>query len=505
MRGFGLRLQLLDDVAVGQPSGGPALDYLPGSLLLGAAAAALYRKLPRENAFMLFHSGCVRFGNGLPLAPGDEPAWPVPLCWYRDRAGPSGGERWPGERIVSRLHRVGEEPGRGLHPLAEGYVTETGGYLRPRTGFRAKTPVAGATPDGGRPFGYAVLLEGQSFLADIAWEDSAASACLECLYAFFDAAPVLLLGRSRSAQFGRVACEVVEVPPAPASLPDLGEELVLWLLSDLAALDGQGFPTLAPTAEDLGLPPAEPVPEQTFIQTRRYAPYNRHHQLYGSERQVIRQGSVLTYRLRGELDAATRNALAARLARGLGGYREFGLGRSVLAPTLLAEAYPAIAATPDRRTEPVATVIPVPDHPLARWLQVAAEHGSIQGGLKQWVECAIWELDELERNARRLSGLREDQSASPGKAPWGRVAEAARRALQTPDGPRRLHGELFTAPNAVCRPLDEDWDRPTATRQGQPLTYRQWLQRKLAERPDDAAPALRLLAEMAQRRRTGRP
>lgn len=43
-----------------------SLDYLPGSLLLGLAASRLYAELSEDDAWTLFHSGMVRFGDGLP-------------------------------------------------------------------------------------------------------------------------------------------------------------------------------------------------------------------------------------------------------------------------------------------------------------------------------------------------------------------------------------------------------------------------------------------------------
>src|SRR5579885_854668 len=61
-----LRLTLLDDVALSEraASAGPhlGLDYIPGATLLGAAARRLYDSLSRDDAFLAFHSGKVRFG-----------------------------------------------------------------------------------------------------------------------------------------------------------------------------------------------------------------------------------------------------------------------------------------------------------------------------------------------------------------------------------------------------------------------------------------------------------
>jgi hypothetical protein len=519
MQRLSLRLDLLDEVAISRRAastgGQPGLDYLPGANLLGAVAAALYEDLAREDAWTLFHSGKARFGNGLPVGPGDEPFWPMPLCWSQDAEAPAleeDGKLSP-ERVRNLMHcRDGEPPpspdgrARPALPMPEGYVSLSGRCLRPKMAFRMKTAISPETGRlaGQRLFGYESLAEGQRFAADIAFDEDIPERLAERLRGFFEARPVLRFGRSRSAQYGRVECQLVSASPMlPEPLPEIGSEFSLWLLSDLAACDRHGFPTLAPESEDLGLPLAEAVPGKTFVSCRAYSPYNGFHRLHGSERQVIGQGSVLTYRLLSPLEPAARSTLDARIERGLGLYRECGLGRCALAPALLATRHPQFGPAP-ADAEPVATELAAPDHPLARWLLETAESRSIQGSMRHWAGRAVTELDLLEQNARRLSGLREDQTASPSRSHWGRVAEAARRATASASGQKRLREELFSDANSICRMHDQDWGRPTANAEGQSLTYRSWLERKVAERPHDAPSAIGLLAELAQRRLTSK-
>ena len=64
MNRIDLQLTLLEDLVVDErpatEGGHTGLDYLPGILLLGAAAARLYGQLSRADTYRLFHGGEVR-------------------------------------------------------------------------------------------------------------------------------------------------------------------------------------------------------------------------------------------------------------------------------------------------------------------------------------------------------------------------------------------------------------------------------------------------------------
>ena len=85
MTSFNYTARLVTDAVISERSsttgGHRCLDYIPGACLLGAVAAKLYDSLGQD-AFTVFHSGKVRFGNGYPLSAAGEPAFPVPFAWH---------------------------------------------------------------------------------------------------------------------------------------------------------------------------------------------------------------------------------------------------------------------------------------------------------------------------------------------------------------------------------------------------------------------------------------
>lgn len=89
---------------------GPDLDYVPGTMFLGVAAAKLYQSLNQEDqalAYLVFHGGALRFGNGLPLGPNGQPTFPMPLCWHEDKNGePAGARRTRASSTVAYCGRV---------------------------------------------------------------------------------------------------------------------------------------------------------------------------------------------------------------------------------------------------------------------------------------------------------------------------------------------------------------------------------------------------------------
>jgi CRISPR-associated protein Csx10 len=523
---WSLELELIDELILSQRAaslgGHRSLDRIPGATLLGAAAATLYqdKDLGRRNAWTVFHSGKVRFGDGLPVSAGTGAmGWPVPLCWHHAK-GESVVEtgRFKAERLFNLMHTGGKLPGddsdRQPKQLRDIYVTVFGERVRPETEFRMRTaidPRTGRAADA-QLFGFESLRAGQRFLASLEWDDDVSEEAVEKLQAFF-AGRELLLGRSRSAQFGRVRCILKDTAAfLPETVEPKGAEITLWLLSDLAVCDENGAPTLTPSSVNLGLPVGEPVPEKTYTRFRAYAPYNGYQKLFGRERQIIAAGSVLTFKLSRTPTAEEWAALRKTLAGGLGLYRESGLGRCVLEPALLREVNPDFRETKTGISPSTDTprTTARPDHPYAHWLEWIASGRDAEAERKQWAEQAAKALDQLERNARALNGLADDKPASPGKSQWGRVAEEAKSAAQSDDAYNRLHAALFDTDSGVCKPgsAQEDWHLPTQWQDSEGRersgTFADWLHERFAERAADASVALGLLANLAQKRLTTR-
>ncbi len=389
MKRRALKIELLDDCvfsATPATEGGhESLDRIPGAALLGAAAGRLYAGLGQDEAFTVFHSGKVRFGDGLPWD-GRSVGWPVPRCWHYPK---TRGAAEGGFLNAKRLYNFAlkdkptlpdnEQPKQ----MRDGYVHADGRHSKPAHSLRLKTAIDPATgrADEGRLFGYDALHRGQTFLSVLEADDDVNEAVFNRVIEVLQGQ--VLLGRSRSAEYGRAKIAPIELPEMPMSGKP-ADTLTLWLLSDLALSDAHGHPTLQPDGEALGLPGTQVVWERTFLRGRRYSPWNAARHGYDRERLVLEAGGVITLRLNGH----SRNEAVNVLEKGLGFYREAGLGRVWINPPLLRDEHPSFAKRDS--AAPETTTVPEPNHPLVSWLKAAAGIGWKQEA-EQWAR-------EFEKN-----------------------------------------------------------------------------------------------------------
>jgi CRISPR-associated protein Csx10 len=425
------------------------LDYLPGSTFLGVAAGRGYPHLAADDAWLLFHSGKVRFVDALPWHEG-QLARPMPLSLHQ----------YKGDDIYqAELHgkcldpaklfdpsQLGADPGRQPQQLRQAYLTTTGGRLQPRLGERMKTAIASETGRAaeGQLFGYQALQAGQEFVFTLQADDDVGE--------LFDQAVGWLtgqarLGRSRSAQYGQVSikpCTAVSLAPDSIEQDSL---LTLWLLSDMALVDGQGQPCLQPAPELLGLPAdSKWLSEYSFLRSRRYSPYNAKRRSFDPEREVICRGSVLRFELPRRLEAAELDAL-----KNLGLYQEAGLGQLAVNPKLLSGERPVFEpAVAGQGNSDQATPLIPPNTPLIKLLQSRA--GQVDQ-LKEAAKIAEELFDGLCAivcNARTWQGLRVGQPLidAPGRSQWGLIKSKASDLRQ---GPSVLWESLFEGENAMIR------------------------------------------------------
>ncbi|OZB62255.1 MAG: hypothetical protein B7X31_10055 [Thiomonas sp. 13-66-29] len=480
-----LVIDLLDDCvfsARSATSGGHAsLDRIPGASLLGAAANALYAQLAPHAAFDAFHSGRLRFGDGLPWD-GHTTGHPMPLSWHHakvDKAHREGGttRHIVAERIYNFQHCNGIHGSEETQPkqLRDGYIHANGQWSKPRHSLHLKTAIDAATARAaeGQLFGYDALEKGQTFAARIEADDDfdpdLFSQVLQTLCGD------ILLGRSRSAEYGRVRARLIDgTSPQPG--PMLDQRLTLWLLSDLALCTSDGQPTLTPDAESLGLPgESQIVWGKTFLRQRRYSPWNAARRGYDSERVVLAAGGVITIQLPAPLDPTAIAALQA----GLGLHREAGLGRLWVNPPLLADRHPVFVAPATSAQAQHATARP--NHPLLDWLD---------GQNTGWKEQAESEARKIASEyaqqitvARSLLGEPEGSEFGPSKAQWGRLLEAARQM----EG-QALFDALFQGDSAIVKPTGKGWDVDVLTADGLRLIkLADWLRSQLPYQAQGAA------------------
>ena len=398
-----------------------SLDYLPGSTLLGLAASRLYATLNADEAWILFHSGQVRFGDALPLV-GDETGLPVPLCWHTYKGEPA---QHDGRLLASQLFdpsAPGSDHTRQPVQLRGGYATPSGQLLSPRRQQTLKTAIDRQTGMAAESqlFGYEALAAGQRFRCVVSADDSVPAPLWQRLQEALSGRASL--GRSRSAQFGRVQIEPQAKAAAerPGNTPD-NTRLTLWLLSDLL-LEEHGQPCLIPHPHLLGLPQGSRwLSAASFLRSRRYSAYNAYRRHYDSERQVITRGSVLRFELPRPLTIEEQQ----HLQQGLGLQIECGLGSVWVNPPLLASAQPVFSPIP--ASPQAASTCP----PAPRSVLIAGLHARRQRRLgdqlpEQQARALFDALCQRVGEARRYAACATGVAVeAPGRSQWGLIKQWA--------------------------------------------------------------------------------
>jgi hypothetical protein len=340
MKRQALLITLIDDCVFSARAatlgGHEGLDRIPGQTLLGAAASRLYARLDARGGFEAFHSGKLRFCDGLPTD-GEAVAYPMPLAWHKAKTAPNTPlDGQDGIQAYNFLHVQRIPAMEGVaepqpKQLRIGYLFEDYRTVKPGQALRMKTaidPKEGRAAEG-QLFGYESLSRGQRFIAWIEADDAFDTALFEQVVESLSGE--LLLGRSRSAEYGRVLIERTDIaPPGPGRV--IGNSLSLLLLSDLALVDGQGRPTLDPDPRHLGLGEGEVDWGRTFLRSRRYSPWNAYRHGYDRERLLLSAGGVITLK---NLAQPPSTEDCVRLMSGVGLFRECGLGRLWVNPSLL--------------------------------------------------------------------------------------------------------------------------------------------------------------------------
>lgn len=485
-----LKITLLDDCVFSKRAATEGahetIDRVPGTALLGAAAAQLYAQLTTAESDTVFHSGRFRFCDGLPLSAG-EPAWPVPMCWHHAK------DDWPRDpesawlyptRIYNFLHvdaiprcaSDGTPTAQRTQPkqMRDGYVSAHGRLVRPALNYRMKTAISAQTGRAAESqlFGYSALQRGQTFLARVEADADVDAALFARVIGALHGQ--VLLGRSRSAEYGRAQIEPV-TPAAPTAQAGIanGQTLVLWLLSDLAPCDAWGQPTHVLDAEALGLPEGSRVLwDKTYTRAGSYSPWNAKRHGYDAERRVLLAGGVITVQLPASADPA---ACVAQLQHGIGLHREAGLGQVWVNPPLLSSIHPDFITAPTA-ADPKPAQPTKPDHPLADWI---LQHHSADSSNAESQARRIEEeyLPAIEAARRALGYPDFATDFYPSRAQWGSVYEAARTRSD-----EALYRALFVGDDAVIKPTGKGWGLELPPGKEQPKQWQRlcdWLREQI--------------------------
>jgi hypothetical protein len=479
-------VKLLENIIISERAatigGHRSLDYLPGATLLGACASSLYKKISKTDAYTVFYSGKVRFGNALPLSDTNRLSYPMPLCWHEQKTGTKAIQR---KKLLPKnvLNYQIEQYPDGVQPvqLRTGYIALDGSVVQPETKFEMKTAIDSNTgrANNGQLFGYSSIPKEINFEFYIeADEDEDVPAEL-FQRVINNISGNLALGRSRSAEYGNVKITPTTWTEDYISTQQIEnkKEITIWLLADLALLDKFGQPNLLPTTQDFGLPNGKLNLKKSFIRSRHYAPFNGHYRRRESERTVLSMGSVLHF----DLNEASK---IESKQTSIGLYRQAGLGKIWINPPILETAKPKFETSTNSFKKKAPKQ---PDIPLAKWLQNKngqnLQTQDIEKEAKRW----LLELNRLYHSARLLSATPRGIRIGPSPTQWGRVLELTK----TPNiSNAAITQQLFIGERAVCKDSDQEWTAEVYFKGTNINHFKQWLQQKIDQNKIADLPAL---------------
>ncbi len=452
-----LTLKLRDAIIISQKSATEgmhqSLDYIPGSNFLGAIASQLYRKFKTDKTctvFELFHSGKVRFANAYPMQDA-QPSYPVPLSFHQPKEG--------GKSVFyNRLFSVDKaQQEQQLKQKREGYLTANKQLITPARHLHLKTAIDSQTGTAkeSQLFGYQSLQAGGRYQTHIDIDNEATA---HTLFSELKRLKQIRVGRSKTAQYGRIDIEEItlDTQPAPIITPvslTNQESIVLWLASDLVAYNCQGQPTLAPSLKALDLLP-ESAPDipldlaRSWLRSRRYSPYNGYRQSYDLEKQVICQGSVLVYPAEG----VDITHLQQQLRYGIGCYTESGHGQVVPQTSdwqfIFEKTYHKVDAPADMPKQSALSG-------LVQKLQERYTQQQTVQRLHQQIAQDLQAFIQLYQRARDYQATPAHLAIGPSNTQWGRLRNELTK--QRFESKAQLFQFLFEGESAMIQPKDEAW------------------------------------------------
>lgn len=472
-----------------------ALDYVPGAALLGLAAQTLY-KAESDETFRIFHAGAVRFGNGYPVGPDGSRTLPMPRALHAQK-GDGSGLVWNRCRATAAEDGTNDAPPANaqLEQQRRGFLSEGGGQTTVPLSSTLRTAVDPSTGTAltGALYTLSAIPAGATFLATLSAEDADA-ALLDRVVETLGSKEgrAARIGRSRSAEFGRVKIKTVGEPdPWRSEAADGDAHQFVLCCSDLWLLStDEGR---LPVASELGLDAGDLDLERSFIAYRTYTPFNAFWRVPEGERRVIAAGSVLAFR------AGASGVVAGRVFAGLG--QSAGLGELLLQPAVLRQRSLRLEKAPlalalagtEAMTPPEVEKLQkrVESDPLFKWMKkrTAEDVVRAEGSIK--AADLVEEMLKAYRAARRFNAVPASQPIGPGRTQWMDVMDLADVVESS-----KIIKTLFEDSNAPARASDPDWSIST----GPGLTFRGALRRALDDLHKASPEQMKFVLGQAARR-----
>ena len=311
----------------------PSLSHIPGRQILGCVASRLYAGANAESRWGIFHGGAVRFFDAVPcIVSGEqiERGFMSPLSYHHEK----GCRGSVGGRLTDKVYNLFEEyRGTQFKQLRGQYITKNGVEVAVHKRSSMRVSLENGRAKDGLLFGYHAVSRGTTFLAKIEVQEAGyRQGILTAL------GTEIRIGRSKTAEYGRVRVEVVNIPDQPVAYQDgTSQEISFYCASDVALSNSFGMPSVALKDFATAVGGVECVLEKTFVRTRTYSPFHGFRCRPDGERQVIVRGSVIVVRFASSQD---REALRKKLKTGVGLHSHEGLGEVWVDPVFLRDAHP---------------------------------------------------------------------------------------------------------------------------------------------------------------------
>lgn len=439
-----------------------SLDYIPGNVLLGALAAKTYRYLTAQQSWDVFHSGKVQFGPAYIASKSNNawhPSFPIPLSWHISK-GHSLTINKDAQEVIDRS-QVQNFSAQDFVATAEqqavqcrqGYIDEFGNYLNVKKSSTTKTAINRATGavEEGQLFEYQYINPGQSFIGYI---DIDNQALVQSVLPQLEGD--LTLGRSRSAEFGRVKLSLLPEPSVTIQPKINTSQLIVWLTSDLLVNDLLGMPSTIPHPEFLGLAGLKFQPQSSFIRTQSVSLFNRQRGGFDSQHQLISKGSVLVFAVD---KSAPILQLESKLSQALGLRTDLGYGQCCVNPNW--SLLPDISSNrlfdaPNwqcAETEHSEKNLPVnaSSSNLIAWVMSKVDKLSVEQNRKKNSSDLARKIIRYYQQARAYNNILNSNEAGPSSNQWRRLFEVVKTSNAD-----NWQTTAFEGEHAICKAKNDE-------------------------------------------------
>ena len=320
------------------------LDYIPGSNFLGMVASQ-YQAFG-EDAFDVFHSGAVRFGDGH-VSIDDQSTFHVPFSWFSPK-GDSLVDAIKTNKIFNEHfltkedYRIFIEKGKQLKQQRVGFLNSFGKSKRSEHLYTQKSAY---DKDKRRSkdktmFGYYALSKGTKWHFCVEVDEGIKKENIDRIK------NTLLgssrLGKSRSAEYGQVTIEENPQNETPIQSRlytiEINEKsyIFLYAYSRLALTDANGVNCYQPDLNTLCIEEKDVRIDwsKSQIRTSRYTPYVGSRKNFDPERLIINKGSIIAIEVPSNFNV---EAYAIKVEKGVGLYLSEGHGKLLVNPVFLTD------------------------------------------------------------------------------------------------------------------------------------------------------------------------